>query len=74
MVGYYDVFPPKNMNVSVKPIDVPDGKGGQMRKRILVVNKDITAGELIYKVKPYDVVLTLLSDYLLMWVSRKNLS
>lgn len=49
-VGYYDEFPPKHMNVSVKPIDVPDDSGGTIRKRILVVTKDVQAGELIYKV------------------------
>lgn len=38
------------MNVSVKAVDVPDGKGGEMRKRILVVTKDFNAGDLIYKV------------------------
>ena len=45
--GYYNVFPPKSMNVSVKVME-PDSS--QVRKKILVVNKDFAPGEVIYKV------------------------
>jgi import receptor subunit TOM20 len=38
------------MNVAVDTIDVPDGSGNLMRKKVLVVTKDFDAGELIYKV------------------------
>ncbi|EGN92041.1 hypothetical protein SERLA73DRAFT_117876 [Serpula lacrymans var. lacrymans S7.3] len=48
-LGYYNFFPPKSMNVAVENLDVPDGTGRLMRKKILVANKDIAAGEVIYK-------------------------
>lgn len=38
------------MNVAVETVNVPDGKGGSMAKKILVVSKDFEAGEIIYKV------------------------
>jgi hypothetical protein len=47
-VGYFDVFPPKRMNVSTKTIDVTDSSGGKVLKRILVADKDFTTGEVIY--------------------------
>ncbi|KAI0053595.1 hypothetical protein FA95DRAFT_1552084, partial [Auriscalpium vulgare] len=50
--GYYDHFPEKSMNVSVKPIDVPTSDGKVLRRRALVVNKDFSAGEVIYKEQP----------------------
>lgn len=43
--GYYDVFPPKNMNVSVKPIP-GDAKG----RKMLVAEKDFEPGDIVYKV------------------------
>ncbi|KAI0796857.1 hypothetical protein C8Q75DRAFT_214382 [Abortiporus biennis] len=46
--GYYDTFPPKDMNVSVKEIEVP----GQPKKKVLVVEKDFEAGDVIYKEEP----------------------
>lgn len=49
--GYYDAFPPRSMNVQVETVDVPDGKGATMRKKILTVAKDFEAGDLIYKVR-----------------------
>ncbi|KAG0703911.1 hypothetical protein DFH29DRAFT_914666 [Suillus ampliporus] len=47
--GYYTFFPPKAMNVAVETVNVPDGKGGTMSKKVLVVTKDFEAGEVIYK-------------------------
>ena len=38
------------MNVKIDTVDVPDGNGQTMRKKILVVTKDYDAGEVIYKV------------------------
>ena len=49
-VGYYDVFPPKQMSVSTKTIDISDSSGAKVLKRILVAEKDFAAGETIYKV------------------------
>lgn len=49
-IGYYTFFPPKAMNVAVETIDVPDGKGATMSKKVLVVTKDFEAGEVIYQV------------------------
>jgi mitochondrial import receptor subunit TOM20 len=48
------------MNVSVDTVDVPDGNGQTMRKKILVVNKDFKAGEIIYKVRGF--ICTILSN------------
>jgi hypothetical protein len=49
-VGYYEVFPPKRMNVSTKTVEVTDSSGATVLKRILVADKDFTAGEVIYNV------------------------
>lgn len=38
------------MNVSTKTIEVTDSGGGKVLKRILVSDKDFTAGEVIYNV------------------------
>src|ERR1700736_5399397 len=38
------------MNVKVDTVDVPDGNGQTMRKKILVVTKDCKPGEVIFKV------------------------
>jgi hypothetical protein len=37
------------MKVSVKIIDVPDGKGSTQKKKVLIVNEDIPLGSVIYK-------------------------
>jgi hypothetical protein len=47
-VGYYEIFPPKRMSVSTKMIEVTDPSGNKVLKRILVADKDFTAGEVIY--------------------------
>ncbi|TFY82537.1 hypothetical protein EWM64_g1472 [Hericium alpestre] len=57
--GYYDYFPPKSMNVSVKSVDAPDGKGAIVRKKALVVAKDFKAGDVIYKELPVAAALDL---------------
>jgi hypothetical protein len=49
-IGYYTFFPPKAMNVAVETVNVSDGKGGTMSKKVLVVTKDLEAGEVIYRV------------------------
>jgi len=49
-VGYYDVFPPKKMCVSTKTVEISDPSGAKVLKRILVADKDFTAGEIIYTV------------------------
>ncbi|ELU45509.1 MAS20 domain-containing protein [Rhizoctonia solani AG-1 IA] len=56
--GYYDVFPPKNMNVKIVNVPVKD-KSGQptesdgkpILRSTLVSNKDIKAGDVIYMVR-----------------------
>ncbi|KAI0005042.1 MAS20-domain-containing protein [Russula compacta] len=55
--GYYEVFPPKRMNVSTKAVEVTDSSGGKVLKRILVADKDFTAGEVIYNEEPIVSVL-----------------
>ena len=49
-VGYFESFPPKRMNVSTKAVEVTDSSGDKVLKRILVADKDFTAGEVIYNV------------------------
>ena len=49
-IGYYEVFPPKSMNVSVENKLISETGGNQIRKKVLVVNKDFAQGETIYKV------------------------
>src|SRR5947208_13846883 len=51
LVGYYDTFPPRRMNVSTKTIEVAHSSGANVLKRILVADKDFTTGEVIYNVK-----------------------
>ena len=46
MIGYYDHFPAKKMNVSVKP---GPSQPNQPPKKILVAEKDFAEGEVIYK-------------------------
>ncbi|KAG6845444.1 hypothetical protein H0H87_009352 [Tephrocybe sp. NHM501043] len=46
--GYYEEFPPKSMNTRIET------RGG---RKVLVVGKDIAAGELIYKEQPVVAVL-----------------
>ena len=50
LVGYYDTFPPKRMNVSTKAVELTGPSGDKILKRILVADKDFTAGEMIYDV------------------------
>jgi hypothetical protein len=45
-VGYYDTFPPKRMNVSIIDREPTSGKDA---RKVLSVNKDFAAGEVIYK-------------------------
>ncbi|KAF9450959.1 MAS20-domain-containing protein [Macrolepiota fuliginosa MF-IS2] len=47
--GYYDHFPPKSMNVEIKP--------SENGRKVLLVTKDIAAGETIYKEFPVVAVL-----------------
>ncbi|KLO18058.1 MAS20-domain-containing protein [Schizopora paradoxa] len=50
--GYFDSFPPKSMNVSIKQNEVSDAKGGQSRSYSLLASKDFKAGEEIYVETP----------------------
>ena len=55
--GYFDSFPPKSMNVSVKQNDTVNAGGGQSRAYSLLATKDFKAGEEIYLVsKPLTVL------------------
>lgn len=49
-VGYYDAFPPKRMNVSTRTTELAGSSGSKPLKRILIADKDFTAGEVIYNV------------------------
>lgn len=49
-LGYYDQFPPKSMNVSVKQFGSKEERNGQTLTHVLVANKSFKAGEIIYKV------------------------
>jgi hypothetical protein len=51
VVGYYDAFPSKSMNVAVKIVDVVEADGETKKRKVLVATKDFEAGEVIYKVK-----------------------
>lgn len=55
--GYYEVFPPKHMSVSTKTVEITDPSGATALKRILVADRDFTAGETIYKERPIVSVL-----------------
>jgi len=57
-VGYYEIFPPKRMNVSTKTVEVADPSGNKVLKRILVADKDFDAREVIYTVIGYQFRLT----------------
>ncbi len=46
MLGYYEYFPQKRMNVSVK-------ETGESKYKILVAEKDFEAGDVIYKVRVF---------------------
>ena len=50
LIGYYEQFPPKSMNVSVKQLGSEEIKDGQTRTHVLVANKSFKAGEVIYRV------------------------
>ena len=45
--GYYNVFPPKKTNVSIASREPIPGQGA---RNVVILNKDIAAGEVIYKV------------------------
>ncbi|THV08202.1 MAS20-domain-containing protein [Dendrothele bispora CBS 962.96] len=47
--GYYDHFPPKSLGVAVETRKV---ESSNTAKKVLVVNKDFKAGEVIYKENP----------------------
>ncbi|KDR84067.1 hypothetical protein GALMADRAFT_695672 [Galerina marginata CBS 339.88] len=47
--AYYDFFPPKKTGVSVVTRELTSGQG---HRQLLVVNKDVAAGEVIYKEFP----------------------
>ncbi|KAF8592444.1 MAS20-domain-containing protein [Ramaria rubella] len=49
--GYYDHFPPQNMNVSITTTSLNAGSGRTM-KNILIITRDVEAGETIYKEEP----------------------
>lgn len=48
--GYYDHFPPKSLNVEIK--------SSENGRKVLMVTKDIAAGETIYKVRAFSFSLT----------------
>ncbi|KAK7049748.1 mitochondrial import receptor subunit tom20 [Paramarasmius palmivorus] len=49
IVGYYDHFPPKGLGVEIATR--PNPSNGQLRK-VLVVSKDVKAGDVVYKEHP----------------------
>ena len=58
MSGYYDVFPPKSMNVKIANLPMKDKSGKPLEnegtpilRSALVATKNIKVGELIYKVR-----------------------
>ncbi|KAJ7126476.1 hypothetical protein C8R43DRAFT_1029168, partial [Mycena crocata] len=48
--AYYDVFPPTSTNVSIQPRPPKSNTSGP--QKVLVLNKDVSAGEIIYKEHP----------------------
>ncbi len=56
MIGYYDYFPPKRMNVSVQS---GAGEGSQTMKKILVAERDFAEGEVIYTVMTHPSIMPL---------------
>ena len=48
--GYYDHFPQREMNVSIMTTTVDIGNNKTMKKNVLIVTKDVKAGDVIYKV------------------------
>jgi hypothetical protein len=49
-IGYYDVFPPKVMNVAVDNKIVTESGGNEIKKKVLIATKDFAKGETIYTV------------------------
>ena len=56
LLGYYDVFPPKKMNVKIANLPMKDKSGKPLEnegvpvlRSALVATKNIKTGELIYK-------------------------
>ena len=47
MLGYYNFFPPKSMNVSVE-------EKGENKRKVLIATKDFEKGDVIYKVRMID--------------------
>ena len=45
--GYYNVFPPKKANVSIASREPVPGQGA---RNVVILNKDVAAGEVIYTV------------------------
>ena len=60
------------MNVKVDTVDVADGHGQTIRKKILVMTKDCKAGEIIYKVCRFG--CSLYGKFSLPFVHRKTQS
>ncbi|KAJ7098724.1 hypothetical protein B0H15DRAFT_937128 [Mycena belliarum] len=50
VLAYYNAFPPKRTNVSVQPRALTSDASGP--QRVLILNKDVAAGEVIYKEYP----------------------
>ena len=69
LVGYYEIFPPKRMSVSTKTVEVADPSGNKILKRILVADKDFTAGEVVYTVTCFSI-----SSHSLDWLTELNRS
>ncbi|KAF8528939.1 MAS20-domain-containing protein [Hysterangium stoloniferum] len=55
--GYYDHFPKKDMNVSVKSAIMKVGENSPTKKDVLIITKDVEVGEVIYKEDPIITVL-----------------
>ncbi|KAH9977752.1 hypothetical protein BGW80DRAFT_1284013 [Lactifluus volemus] len=55
--GYYEVFPPKQMNVKTATVEVADPSGANVLKRILTAAKDFSSGDVIYQERPIVSVL-----------------
>lgn len=49
--AYYDVFPPTSTNVSIQPRPPKSNTSGP--QKVLVLNKDVSAGEIIYKARQF---------------------
>ena len=60
------------MGVSVKETPTTDAKGNKLIKKTLIIDKDIAAGEVIFKVQPTVMVIHNSNSYSVSGTTSRN--